>query len=463
MEKITLEEILKAVKGDLVITGEKDEYNSVSIDTRKIKSGDIFIAIKGENFNGNKFVEGAIEKGAALCIVDEVFFKKTKVDNKAYIIKVGDTKKALLDLAGYYKSTLDIKIIGVTGSTGKTSTKDLIKSVLSKKYKVFKTEGNFNNEIGLPLMIFKLDKSYDIAILEMGMNHFNEIHNMTKAAKPDIAVITNIGISHIENLGSRENILKAKLEITDYFSKENNLIINVDNDMLSNFESADYKVYKIGTQENSNLKAYNISLGEESIVFSIKEGGKEVYKDFEVDIPGIHNVLNSLVAIACGRIMNMNYEEIQSGIKNLEATSMRLDIIKDNGFVIINDCYNASPDSIKAAIDVMNNIKCKRRIAVLGDMKELGEESFNAHKSIGEYASKNNIDILFALGEFKNAYEKGFLYNNAEGIYKSFSDNETAANYIKSIIKEEDAILIKASRAMKFEQIVQILKKSKVN
>lgn len=250
MENIKLEEIIKAVNGELVITGEKDEYNSVSTDTRKIEKGDIFIALKGENFNGNNFVEMAIEKGAALCIVSEINFSEGKVSKSSYVIKVENTNKALLDLAKYYRSKLDIKVVAITGSTGKTSTKDLVAAVLSEKYKVFKTEGNFNNEIGLPLMIFKLDKSYDIAVLEMGMNHFNEIHNMAEAAKPDIAIITNIGISHIENLGSRENILKAKLEITDFFCKDSILIINGDDDLLSNFESDKFKVYKIGTDKN---------------------------------------------------------------------------------------------------------------------------------------------------------------------------------------------------------------------
>lgn len=263
MEFIKLEEIIKAVNGELVITGEKDEYNSVSTDTRKIKRGDIFIALKGENFNGNNFVETAIEKGADLCIVSELGFDKEKINKSSYIVKVENTNKALLDLAKYYKSKLGIKVVAITGSTGKTSTKDLVAAVLSEKYKVFKTEGNFNNEIGLPLMIFKLDKSYDIAVLEMGMNHFNEIHNMAEAAKPDIAIITNIGISHIENLGSRENILKAKLEVTDFFDNDNALIINGDNDLLSDFESDKYKVYKIGTENKFDFNGQKLILEEE--------------------------------------------------------------------------------------------------------------------------------------------------------------------------------------------------------
>ncbi|MCR1933232.1 UDP-N-acetylmuramoyl-tripeptide--D-alanyl-D-alanine ligase [Clostridium tepidum] len=457
MEFIKLEEIIKAVNGELVITGEKDEYNSVSTDTRKIKKGDIFIALKGENFNGNNFVETAIEKGAALCIVSELKFDKEKVNKSSYIVKVKNTNKAILDLAKYYKSKLDIKVVAITGSTGKTSTKDLVAAVLSEKYKVFKTEGNFNNEIGLPLMIFKLDKSYDIAVLEMGMNHLNEIHNMAEAAKPDIAIITNIGISHIENLGSRENILKAKLEVTDFFGNDNVLIINGDNDILSNFESDKYKVYKIGTEDKFDFNGQNLILEEESIKFDILEQGKIAYKGFKVNVPGKHNVLNSLIAVACGKILDMDYKDIQNGIKKLEATSMRLDIIKENGFTIINDCYNASPDSMKAAIDVMKNINGKRTIAILGTMMELGNESYKAHREVSEYAKEKQVDLLFSIGEFNEAYREGFEETNKDN-YRSFFNNKEAAIYIKNIIRDGDVILVKASRAMKLEEIVEELK-----
>jgi UDP-N-acetylmuramoyl-tripeptide--D-alanyl-D-alanine ligase len=457
VENVKLEEIIKAVNGELVITGEKDEYNSVSTDTRKIEKGDIFIALKGENFNGNNFVQTAIEKGASLCIVSEINFDKEKIGKSSYVIKVESTNKALLDLAKYYKSKLDIKVVAITGSTGKTSTKDLVAAVLSEKYKVFKTEGNFNNEIGLPLMIFKLDKSYDIAVLEMGMNHFNEIHNMAEAAKPDIAIITNIGISHIENLGSRENILKAKLEVTDFFSKDSILIVNGDNDLLSNFESDKYKVCKIGTEKKFDFNGENLNLEEESIEFDVLEQGETAYKGFNVNVPGKHNVLNSLTAIACGKVLDMNYEDIQTGIKNLKATSMRLDIIKEKGFTIINDCYNASPDSMKAAIDVMKNVKGKRTIALLGSMRELGNEGYRAHREVSEYAKEKGIDLLFSIGEFSEAYKEGFEEINKEN-YKSFLNNEEAAKYIKNIIKDGDIILVKASRAMKLEEIVKELR-----
>ncbi|GAA0743772.1 UDP-N-acetylmuramoyl-tripeptide--D-alanyl-D-alanine ligase [Clostridium oceanicum] len=460
MEVITLKEVLEAVEGKLVIKGETEEYNSVSTDTRKIQKGDIFIALKGENFNGNKFTINAIESGASLCIVDEICFKSEDVLNKSYIVKVKDTGKALLDLARYYKNKLNIKVIAITGSTGKTSTKDLVAATLSNNFKVFKTEGNFNNEIGLPLMVFKLDKSYDIAVLEMGMNHFGEIHRMAEVANPDIAIITNIGISHIENLGSRENILKAKLEITDFFGKDNLLILNGDNDILSTYKNNDYKLYNISTidKSNSSFFAENINLSEKDGSFDIFEQGENKYKDFKIPVPGKHNVLNSLLAIACGKYFGMSYDEMQNGMKNLKSTSMRLDIIKKESFTIINDCYNASPDSMKAAIDVMKNVDGKRKILVLGDMLELGKESFNAHKSIGEYARKNGVEVIIAIGKFSNAYKEGFISSEDKKYFKQCETREEAFKYIENILQKRDIILVKASRSMRLEKIVDKLK-----
>lgn len=218
MEKLTLEEIVKAVDGTLIVKGNTTEFDKISTDSRGISPNSIFIALNGENFNGNKYAPNAITGGAKLCIVDEEI--EVPENSDCSLIKVKSGKEALLNLAEYYRSKLPIKIIGVTGSTGKTSTKDLIGAALSKRFKVFKTKGNFNNEIGVPLMIFSLDESYEVAVLEMGMNNFGEIHNLAKVARPDIAVITNIGISHIENLGSQEGILKAKMEITDYLQRK---------------------------------------------------------------------------------------------------------------------------------------------------------------------------------------------------------------------------------------------------
>ena len=469
---MTLDEIVNSVQGEVVLQGEYSAFNDISIDTRNIKKEDIFIAIRGEKFNGNEYIKEASEKGASVCIVDEVRYKNENIQKNTTVIKVNNTREALLDLAEYYRSKINVKIVGITGSAGKTSTKDLVAAALSGKYKVFKTEGNLNNQIGLPLMIFKLNNSYDIAVLEMGMNNLNEIHTMAKAARPDIALITNVGTAHIGNLGSRENILKAKLEITDFFDKKNTLIINGDNDLLSKIKKKIFEIIKIGINDDVNFKAEDIDLGEDFVEFSINEiiqtsdEERKILKErFRVDVPGKHSVLNALLAIACGKILGMKYEEIRLGFRNLQTTSMRLDIVKGNRFNIINDCYNANPDSMKAAIDVLKNLKSKRKVAVLGTMGELGDESLDAHKSIGKYAMENGVNVLITLGEFNKVYKEGF-YSVESGkltveSYKGFESQDEAIKYlIEECLQEGDAVLIKASRAMKFETIVEALKKS---
>ena len=456
MECLTFDQILNAVNGKTLVRGKKSLFNKVSTDTRKIEEGSIFMALKGENFNGNEFICKAIENGASLCIVDEVLEKNEKQYGDSSVIVVRDTKQSLLDLAEYYRKTLkNIKVVGITGSTGKTSTKDITCSVLQSEFKVFKTSGNFNNEIGLPLMIFQLDNTYDVAVLEMGMSNLNEIHRMAKAARPDIAIITNIGISHIENLKTRENILKAKLEITDFFNENNILIVNGDNDLLSSISSSKYKIIKTSASGNGDFNAINLELNESSSSFKISSHGKVEKTKFNITVPGKHNIENSLLAIACGRKLGIDYNKINSGLENIEMTSMRLDIVKREKFTIVDDSYNASPDSMKAAIEVVKNIPGQRKIAVFGTMRELGEEAFNGHKDVGEYAALNGIDLLITVGEFNKAYGVGF--NNINK-HKEFLNTEEATKYIESIINKGDVVLVKASRLMKFENIVKRLK-----
>lgn len=467
MEHMSFDEIVSAVHGEVVLKGDYSEFNAVSTDTRKIEKKDIFVALKGENFNGNEYIKTASEKGAAICIVDEILYKDDEISKSTTIVKVKDTKQALLDLAEAYRAKLNLKVVAITGSAGKTSTKDLVAAALSGKYKVFKTAGNFNNQIGLPLMIFKLDNSYDIAVLEMGMNNFNEIHTMAKAAQPDIALITNVGTAHIGNLGSRENILKAKMEITDFFNDENILIINGDNDMLGTIKDKQYSIVKSGIECEIDFKAVNIKLGENCVDFEVAEKNNSTKENFHLDIPGKHTILNAMLAVTCGRVMNMSYQEIRQGLKNLQSTSMRMEIIEGNKFTIINDCYNANPDSMKAAIDVLKNSKGKRKIAVLGIMGELGEVAFASHKQVGEYAAQNNIDLFVTIGEYNKAYEEGFkLAGSGKSVsgndkYRAFENYDGAVDFlVKEYLQKEDTVLVKASRAAKFETIVEKLKKS---
>jgi UDP-N-acetylmuramoyl-tripeptide--D-alanyl-D-alanine ligase len=456
MDNLTLREILDATGGEVIKKGKEVTYSAVSIDTRTIGLNSIFIALKGANFNGNTFSSEASFKGARICIIDEMCTQVQSFHEDTYVIKVSNGQKALLNLAKYYRTKLKIKVIGITGSTGKTSTKDLVAAALSSKYKVFKTKGNFNNEIGLPLMIFNITDDYDIAVLEMGMSNFGEIHNLTDVARPDIAIITNIGVSHLEFLKTRENILKAKLEITDFFNQYNTLIINNDNDLLNKIYTDTYKVMRVGFEERDNdFFALKYMLYDDAVNFTLHEKYENKDFEFNINIIGKHNISNSLLAIACGVKLGLSYEELQEGFRNIEFTSMRLDIIKGDKFTLIDDSYNASPDSMKAAIDVLASIGGKRKVAVLGTMKELGKEAFNLHKEVGEYAKFKNIDLLLCVGEFEGAYRAGYKIN---GKIITFSSNEDISDYLERNILQGDCILIKASRSMKFETIVNKLK-----
>ena len=448
--EITFNELLEAIKGEIIIDSNRKEFNKVCIDTRKVENGNMFVALKGTRFNPNTEVLEVIKSGASIVMIDEVCFEVENIKEEATVIKVESCHKALLDLANYYRKKLDIKVIGVTGSTGKTSTKDLVAAFLSHKYNVFKTKGNFNSEIGLPLMIFELSKEYDIAVLEMGMSDLGEIHNLAKTALPDMAVITNIGLSHLENLKTQDNILRAKMEITDFFKNENLLVVNGEDLKLKNISNKCFKVEKIGYNHEYDVYASNIILREDSTEFTAHSKGKEF--TFRLPMAGKHNVLNSMLAISIGLNLGLSFEDMNKGLKNLEATSMRLQVIKMANLTIINDCYNASPDSMKSSLDVLSTYKGGRKVAILGDMYELGVKSKEAHKEVGEYAS-NKVELLIAIGENIEEFEAGFTGENI-AVFKS---KEEFYKNLEKIINKNDIILVKASRGMKFEEVVNKL------
>ncbi|MDG6891244.1 UDP-N-acetylmuramoyl-tripeptide--D-alanyl-D-alanine ligase [Clostridium perfringens] len=450
MLELNLQEIVKATKGALLKEADVKEIKAVSTDTRKIEEGTMFIALKGENFNGNNYVLDAFNKGAKIAIVDEVKCDLNELKEDVALIKVQNTGRALMDLAKFYREKLGLKVVGITGSAGKTSTKDLVAAVLSDKYKVFKTKGNFNNEIGLPLMILELDSTYDVAILEMGMRGLGQIRELAEIASPDLGIITNIGISHIEILKTRENILKAKMEIATFFDKNNTLVVCGNDYFLGALPSAEYKIVKTGVGENFEIGAKNIALEELSSKFTVYDGEKE--EEFSLDMPGEHNISNLMLGIAIAKELGVSFEEMKRGLKNIEATSMRLELIKKDGFSILNDCYNSSPVAVKSAIDVMKNIEGKRRIAVLGTMRELGHKSEEAHEEIGKYAKENEIEKALCFGDFSENIKEGYgegctVYENKEELIKD----------LLNIICEGDIILVKASRSLKFEEITKAL------
>ena len=448
---LNLNEVIKAVNGEIIVQNNDGAFNKISTDTRRIEEGNLFFALKGENFNGNNYAVQAVEKGASIVIVDEVNFNNEELNGKGTIIKVKDTRIALGDLAAYYRTKLGIKVVSITGSTGKTSTKDLIAAFLSGKYRVFKTQGNFNNEIGLPLMIFQLSKEYDIAVLEMGTSNFGEIHRLASIAKPDIATITNVGVAHIEYLKTRENILKEKMSISDFFESKNNLVINCENDMLNTVkESEKYNLQKTGYDESYDLYARNVKLTCDTTSFeAVTKDNKN--HNFTLNMVGEHNVLNALLGIQIGLDLGLTFEEMEKGLENFKATSMRLEFIKKDNFTIINDSYNANPDSMKAALNVLKNYSGKRKIAILGTMGELGSHAEDAHREVGKFA-KDRADILLTTGDFKEQYKEGFgdntfVYNTKEELIKG----------LKSMIKDDDTLLVKASRSAKFEEIIKEL------
>ena len=437
-----IEEIINVTKGELVCGDKSIEVNKIEIDTRKVNAGDVFVAIKGENTDGNLYYKDAVEKGA-ICLLDKM--PSEKIGN---IILVEDTIKALQSLAEYNRSKYDIPVVAITGSVGKTSTKDLVAAVISEKFNVLKTQGNYNNGIGLPLTILRL-KDEDAMVVEMGMNHFGEISLLSKIAKPTVAIITNVGTAHIGNLGSRENILKAKLEILDGLQGDT-VIINNDNDLLSNWnkENEKYNVLTYGiANKQSKYVAENIETFENKSIFEIEN------TKITVPVGGEHFVLNSLCAITVGKYFGMSMDEIQEGISKLELTKKRMEI--DNtklGAIIINDSYNANYDSMKAAIQYLEGIKNRRKIAVLGDMKELGEYSEELHKKVGELIE--DIDVLITVGDLAK-----LISENAKISEKyECNSNEEAINRIKNIIQENDAILLKASNSMNFSEIAESLK-----
>ena len=462
MKNLTVKDVLKVTNGKLVIGDIEIICENFSTDTRKIKKGDTYIGIKGENFDGNQFWEKAIESGARVVVVQGVEFDEAvkKYDNVA-IILVEDTIKALGEIAAYKRSLYNIPVIAITGSVGKTSTKDIVANVVSQKYKTLKTEGNFNNHIGLPLTLLKL-KDHEVAVVELGMNHEGEMRYLTNIAKPTLAVITNIGTSHIGNLGSRENILKAKLEILEGM-KTRKLIINNDNDLLHKYyekNKDNIEITTFGIENHSDIMAKDSTLNENNSEITCVMGENE--EKIVIPIGGNHFVYNAICAAAVGEKLDINIKDIKHGIESFELTQKRMEIIDlKNGAKIINDSYNASYESMKASLKYLTEYKKRRKIALLGDMLELGEFSKELHKKVGYEVEKNKIDLLVCIGEeSKSIVEGAKLANMNKEKIKYFESKKEALEYLKKEIHENDIILAKASNGMRFYEIVEELSKN---
>lgn len=456
MKNLTAIDIVNICNAKLLAGNPNTIINNFSKDTRTILPDDLYIGINGENFDGNIFCKKALELGAIGCITDAPINDSIiQTYNSKVIIQVDNSIEALQKLANYKRTLYNIPVIAITGSVGKTSTKDIIASVVSSKYKVLKTEGNLNNQIGLPLTLLKL-KNHTAVVVEMGMGNLGEISKLSKIAEPTLAVITNIGTSHIGNLGSRENILKAKLEILDGLDKNGKLIVNNDNDLLHKYyvNNINNNILTFGIDEKSLLNPNNIIYNKDNSKYDITINNLK----YTISIPvgGKHFIYNSLAALSVGLQLNIPIEDIILGIQNFNLTKSRMEInhIK-NDIIVINDAYNASYDSMKAALEYLKAYTNQRKIAVLGDMLELGEYSKQLHQSVGNEVVKNNIDILIAVGnEAKHIYNEainlGFNPNNAF----VFDNNANTIQKINEILKPNDVVLLKASHGMNFTEIL---------
>lgn len=455
--RLKIQDIVAAVNGKLLVNPTQGEWiETITTDSRQMIQSGLFIPLKGERFDGHNFIDEVYNKGAIATLTMEEQIRDTRL----ITIWVEDTQKALLDLARFYRKSFEIPVVGITGSVGKTSTKEIIAATLSGKWKVHKTEGNFNNEIGLPLTLFKLDETSQVAVIEMGMNHFGEIHNLTTTALPDVAVITNVGTSHIENLGSREGILKAKLEILDGLKSNGLLVINGDNDLLSTVKNLPVQTVTYGLNSKNDYWADHI-VSEGMYTCADVMTPNHQYK-IRIKALGEHMVYNTLAAIAIAEHYHLNETEIIQGLASYEPTKMRMQITElENNITVMDDTYNASPDSMKAALKVLMNYQSNgRKVAILGDMFEMGEFAPQLHQEVGRFAQELQVDLLIPVGELAKYIEQGYKMAGGKDI-NYFPTKEAFLAKMPELIREEDCILFKASRGMHFETLVEEVGKVK--
>ncbi|MEG1596477.1 MAG: UDP-N-acetylmuramoyl-tripeptide--D-alanyl-D-alanine ligase [Lachnospiraceae bacterium] len=460
MKNMTIDTIIKVTGGTYYGSEEKRSHTITSVvtDSRKAVCGCLFIPLKGERSDGHDYIPAVIAEGA-LCVLSEHLLQ----DDTTYI-QVASCAQALKDLAKFYREQLNCTIIGITGSVGKTSTKEMIASVLSEKYTVQKTAGNFNNEIGLPLTIFSIGEEHEIAVVEMGISDFGEMSRLAAIAQPDICVITNIGYCHLEFLKTRDGILKAKTECLEYIREGGSLILNGDDDKLvtiTEFRGKQPCFYGIKETKGRMAVGHSVeNLGLKGMKAVIDLGGESL--DVRISIPGEHNVYNALAAACVGKLLNLSKEEITAGIHHATTMEGRNHHLEVGGVEIIDDCYNANPVSMKGAIDILGSCK-GRTIAVLGDMGELGEDQEQLHYDVGVYLAKKEIHTLFCTGERSRQLAKGAIDKGTNTQVLFYNTKEDMTSDLCSFIKKGDTILVKASHFMKFETVITSLKETAVS
>lgn len=449
----TLKEIEQMVSG----SGLDEAYNElvvqgVTINSREIETGNLFIPIIGERVDGHIFAGDAVKQGAVA-----TFWQKDHVNipSDIPVILVENTEKALQQLAVAYREQLNFKIVGITGSNGKTSTKDILASILATTYNVHKTIGNFNSEFGMPLTILQAKEDTEVAVLEMGMRGIGQIALLSNLAQPNACIITNIGEAHIEELGSRENISRAKMEIVSGLKEDGIFVYHGDEPLLTekmeNLKTT-FRVETFGDHHKNNYYPTSMKIVEGKMVFTIPQSDLE----FVLPVLGKHNVMNTLASIGVARDFGVTFDSIKEGLVSLEMTKMRMEIVKAaNGFTMINDAYNSSPTSVRATLDLLSSLTgYDKKIVVLADMLELGDDEVTYHEEIGAYIDASEIDYVFTYGPLaKHIASKATVPN-----VQAFDDKEVLTEAIRDIATEQDIALIKGSRGMKLEEIIERLK-----
>ncbi len=458
MRKFTIAEILQATGGSLYCGSAESGILGIATDSRKAKAGDLFFALKGEVTDGHLYLDGVLRGGCRSLVVSD----PEKIPKEAFlqtseepdVIVVADTTRALQELAAYYLAMLPLQHkIAVTGSVGKTSTRDLLYYAIRNHCKTARSMKNFNNGFGLPLSILEFPPDTEVAVLEMGMDDFGEIERLADLVRPDIALITNIGISHIEKLGSREGILRAKMEVTTYFTPKDTLIVNADCDLLTPaYTAGDYHLVCVGSEPQDDFVVSDIrDFGDKGIKYCLRR--KDKTYEITSPLPGAHNAGNQALVIAAAELLGITPEEAAASMQEAELTGNRLKIRQASGIKVIDDSYNASPVSVKSAIETLTATAGKRKIAILGDMFELGGESRGAHLAVGAFAGQKNLDLLIAIGKDAAYYAEGAAAHMDAAKIQYFPDKNEFLTHLPGLLAAGDVVLVKASRGMALEEI----------
>ncbi len=444
MIKRTVDFVVKTCGAEVIAEGEQI-FQGVSTDSRTIQPGELFVALVGPLFNGHNFVQIAMEKGSHVVIVSERQIGEIPAD--VTVLWVEDTLVALQQLAKAYLDQVNPIRIAVTGSTGKSSTKEIVHAVMSQKYRTFKNKGNLNNHIGLPLTVLHMPENTQVLVIEMGMNHYGEIRTLCDIIKPNDAIITNIGDSHIEFFGSREGILKSKMEITEAFDHTNTLWLNGEDPLLRPLTSDNYTVVSVGQGTPYFYDTYKAT--------SLSTSQFQLFADGEVmeilmPLIGKHNASNALLAVAVARKYGLTLREIKRGLESVETLKMRLQVNQIHGLILVDDTYNASPDSVVSALDVLLELPAKRHILVFADILELGDLSETIHKQLGERVNGLGLSAVFSFGNQSVFFHKSLLSCSAF----HFENSAELTRHLLTFLNQGDAVMFKGSRGMHVESVL---------